>query len=253
MYLESLCHPASSFVTLTYSPEKLPAGGSLVPRDVQLFLKRLRFSYPSGIRFFACGEYGDETWRPHYHLVLFGVDAAHGAAVERSWSMGHVAVKEFAIEMAQYTAGYVVKKMTGKSDPRLLGRHPEFARMSNRPGIGAPAMEVLRDALFTPAGIAEFDRVGDVPHQLRMGVRSIPLGRYLRSRLRAEIGMPVGWINELKKNFQLERSAEVLGLLQAAITAGELAPSAQSAVVQENLGRIQSVEVRSTIRRGRTL
>ena len=57
------------FVTLTYDDAHLPAKNSLVPDDLQKFMKRLRKHFPNNkIRFFACGEYGDTSWRPHYHL-----------------------------------------------------------------------------------------------------------------------------------------------------------------------------------------
>lgn len=38
-------YPDNSFVTLTYAPEYLPYNGSLVHRDFQLFMKRLRKKY----------------------------------------------------------------------------------------------------------------------------------------------------------------------------------------------------------------
>ena len=47
---------------------------SLRKRDFQLFMKRLRKKYSDDrIRFYACGEYGSETFRPHYHAILFGL------------------------------------------------------------------------------------------------------------------------------------------------------------------------------------
>lgn len=63
----------SSFLSLTYSDEFLPAGNTLVKRDLQLFMKRLRKERGDGVRFIACGEYGDTTLRPHYHIILFNV------------------------------------------------------------------------------------------------------------------------------------------------------------------------------------
>lgn len=255
MYLESLCHPASSFVTLTYSPERLPVGGSLVPRDVQLWLKRLRAKMsPSSFRFFLCGEYGDQSWRPHYHAALFGVGVASQEEIAGTWSMGHVAVYEFNETTAQYIAGYVVKKMTRAGDPRLRGLHPEFARMSLRPGIGALAMEIVSEQLFSAAGVEEFRKVGDVPRALRLGRRSIPLGRYLRARLRADIGMTDEWREAQVREFSREVSAEVHALL---LRARSVAPSktvtAQSVVVEASLGKIRSMEARAAIRRARPL
>src|SRR3954449_8205389 len=65
---ENKMHPRSSFVTLTYDDKNIPPAGSLSKRDFQLFMKRLRKSQSNPLRFFACGEYGETTHRPHYHV-----------------------------------------------------------------------------------------------------------------------------------------------------------------------------------------
>lgn len=70
--MEASMHEDNSFITLTYDEEHLPVGRSLVPRDLQLFLKRLRKAVDVPIRFFACGEYGELNQRPHYHAIIFG-------------------------------------------------------------------------------------------------------------------------------------------------------------------------------------
>ena len=47
---------------------------TLRKRDYQLFMKRLRKAFPNDkIRFYAAGEYGPKTLRPHYHAILFGL------------------------------------------------------------------------------------------------------------------------------------------------------------------------------------
>ena len=71
---EKSLYSLSSFLTLTYDDDHLPPNGTLVKRDFQLFMKRLRWEMGDGIRFFACGEYGDGNLRPHYHALLFNVD-----------------------------------------------------------------------------------------------------------------------------------------------------------------------------------
>lgn len=76
--------------------------------------------------------------------------------------------------------------MTRSDDARLADRHPEFARMSLRPGIGASYMHDLASVVM------EFDLAdteGDVPSSLRHGKRLMPLGRYLRRKLRTYVGM----------------------------------------------------------------
>lgn len=74
-------HKQASFVTLTYDPEHLPTNDgiwpSLQPYDVALFLKRLRKNLGPNwgpIKVIYTGEYGERRARPHYHLIIFGVD-----------------------------------------------------------------------------------------------------------------------------------------------------------------------------------
>jgi len=162
---------------------------SLRPRDMQLFLKRLRRNLPGRlVRYFGVGEYGDESWRPHFHLVLFGVGLEEETVIQKSWGMGYICVQEAAWETIQYTVGYVVKKLTKFNDPLLAGRFPEFARMSLRPGIGAGATSVIASRLFDAPAATLIANTGDVPSVLRSGRKSLPLGRYLTRCLRSNYG-----------------------------------------------------------------
>lgn len=181
------------FVTLTYSDEWLPAGATVVPRDMQLFLKRLRGAVaPVRIRYYGVGEYGDRKFRPHYHLALFGLPAVPvgkhlppcACCLCSSWSQGLVHVGEVTMESAAYIASYTVKKMTRVTDPRLGGRHPEFARMSLRPGIGHGAMRFFKEALVDKNTGEILLRDNDVPSVARVLGRLWPVGRYLRRVLR---------------------------------------------------------------------
>lgn len=179
--LESLVHKEASFLTLTYA--QVPPGGTLEPRDLTLFLKKLRKTL-GPFRYFAVGEYGDQSWRPHYHLALFGHGTQHSNTILKTWGKGHTYTGTLTLQSAQYVAGYVTKKMTSKNDPRLSGLYPEFARMSLRPGIGAPAVSCLAEALSNKNGWDLITNTGDVPSVLAHGRRKLPLGRYLRTRLR---------------------------------------------------------------------
>lgn len=192
--LENLCHANSAFVTLTYAPEFLPMRGdkpTLVPKDLQDWLKRYRAVIaPLKVRFYAVGEYGEDDverklWgRPHYHVLLFG-GVVSEELVSKTWGKGLVHVGTVTADSAGYVAGYTVKKMTAKDDPRLHSRHPEFCRMSLRPGIGAAAMHDFASELMR-YGLDE-SRV-DVPTSLTHGKRNLPLGRYLRMKLRELVG-----------------------------------------------------------------
>lgn len=192
LQLEAVKHADACFVTLTYDKEHHPADGSLQPDHLRDWLKRLRFALaPRRVRFYAVGEYGDQTWRPHYHAVLFGVSPMEQELLRSTWKQGHILALPLTPQSCSYVAGYVTKKMTKKGDTRLQGREPEFARMSLRPGIGAHSMDDVARALNTPAGAAAVARLGDVPTTLRYGRSSMPLGRYLSNRLRQAYGQTI--------------------------------------------------------------
>lgn len=200
--LESFCHASSVFVTLTYNDQHLPSDGCLVPDHLQLWLKRIRRELaPHRVRFFACGEYGGETWRPHYHLALFGMPGcANGSTnynirgeveccqscscVSETWGLGRVQLAPLTGQSASYIAGYVTKKLGESSRPS--GLVPEFQRMSLRPGLGADAMDAVSSALIQFS--LEKTEI-DVPSHLRHGKFLMPLGRYLKQKLRLKVGL----------------------------------------------------------------
>lgn len=124
---EATCHETNSFVTLTYNDANLPTFGSLDYRHLTLFLKRLRRSV-GALRYYAVGEYGDRSLRPHYHLCIFGHDFTDNRIITRMsphllwtqealttcWGLGRVEVGALTFETARYTASYVTKKLRSK-------------------------------------------------------------------------------------------------------------------------------------------
>lgn len=211
--LESYAHGQNSFVTLTYSDDHLPNGGTLAPEDLKNWFKRIRKAVaPAKIRYFAVGEYGDETWRPHYHVALFGVARTAIATIRETWGKGHVDAQDLVPAAALYLSGYVTKKMTSKLDARLNGRYPEFSRMSLKPGIGAPSIEKLTRVLSTSSGRDSVVRAGDVPRSLVYAGKAMPLGRYLRDKLRESVGD----VQEFKENSNQKHLAEMRELRQEA-------------------------------------
>jgi len=121
---------ASHFVTLTYGTEHVPLTPngfmSLRKTDLQKFFKRLRKN--TGLRdvkYYACGEYGSKTNRPHYHAIIFGwwpKDAVPwqkakdgsqlytSAVLDKVWGYGFSSVGAVTFGSALYVAQYVVKK-----------------------------------------------------------------------------------------------------------------------------------------------
>ncbi len=159
---ESQIHLYSWFLTLTYSDENIPENGSLYPEDLRGFFKTLRKQHePEKLSYFACGEYGGETSRPHYHSVLFNhplldriphsrsssTPLWRSKTLESAWPYGHSEFSTVTPGSASYVAGYVRKKIGKKAHPNDYNRvneetgeiveiRPEFSRMSLRPAIG---------------------------------------------------------------------------------------------------------------------
>lgn len=155
-------HDDNCFITLTYDDDHLPYGGTLVKHHLQDFFKRLRKRIaPNKVRYYACGEYGDETDRPHYHAILFGYDFEDAVFVghrdgypvyesellAKVWPFGFHEIGTVTLDSCGYVAGYCLKKVTGvnayehyqvivESTGELYDREPEFGLMSRRPGIG---------------------------------------------------------------------------------------------------------------------
>lgn len=186
------------FVTLTYDPEFVPLVPhykcdevtgevtdesmvmTLVPDHLKNFIKRLRrnFEYEyghTGVRFFACGEYGPLNARPHYHLILFncplddlkkercsdGYVYYRSPFIEKAWScktpqgdrrqIGYVSVTDFSFETAAYVARYMLKKHKGKDSSYYEenGLYPEFTRCSRRPGLAYQYFQSHKDEIYT--------------------------------------------------------------------------------------------------------
>lgn len=122
---EASLYEESCFMTLTYDDEHIPEWGSLRYEDLVKFWKRLRKAH-GPMRYYAVGEYGDESLRPHYHACLFGHAFTEKRiilreqpsllwttkAVQKLWGLGMVAIGALNFQTAQYTAAYVLKKIT---------------------------------------------------------------------------------------------------------------------------------------------
>ncbi|AXH75543.1 MAG: replication initiator protein [Microviridae sp.] len=187
------CHEAqrsgaNSFLTLTYSPNNLPVDLSLDVSHWQSFAKRLR-KERGPFRFFHCGEYGEENFRPHYHAMIFGLDFSEdrvlhkvskgnniyvSPSLERTWGLGFVTVGELTYESAAYVARYCLKKVTGDQASVRYARvddvtgelwyvKPEYATMSRRPGIGKLWLEKFEGDVFPSDGVVFAGRRFKVP------------------------------------------------------------------------------------------
>lgn len=187
LLLEQLTSLRSCFVTLTYAPEHLPPDGNLVPEDVTLFLKRLRYHLADRrIRYFIVGEYGSRSRRPHYHGMLYDVSPEDEALINRAWSLGFVQTGTLTPKSASYITGYVLKGMTTDHE-KLQGRRPEFMRCSKM-GPGGLGIEAIKGIAQSLKDQNQDERVGIV-NGLSHGRSKMPLGRYLTKKLANNLGL----------------------------------------------------------------
>lgn len=181
--LESLYHEQSWFLTLTYDDIHVPHSSytdfetgeikdilTLCPDDFTKFMKRLRINYSrktgKEIRFFACGEYGSKTLRPHYHAIVFGLELddlkplkkSHtnnqlfeSEFVSNSWhDKGYVQIGECNFQSCAYVARYIMKKRKGADslEYEYFNIVPEFIRMSRNPGLAYQYYQDYKEQIY---------------------------------------------------------------------------------------------------------
>lgn len=184
--LESEYHDSNYFLTLTYDEEHVPRSEyvdvetgeikeslTLVKKDLQDFNKRLRIElvrkkkkqekqgvfldWTPEIRFYACGEYGSTSARPHYHMIVFGLhlddlelykrsptgNLYNSPFLDKIWKQGHVVIGEVTYESCAYVSRYIMKKQKGQNYGcyQYYNILPEFTVMSRNPGIGKSYFE----------------------------------------------------------------------------------------------------------------
>ena len=157
-YLDS---DSAFFITLTYDEVNIPRTEyghyTLNKKHIQNYIKRLRNDhvkyvsqelnikkkyvkdYSKPIRYYAVGEYGSKTERPHYHILLFNYDIANLSPITSQWkntnygnSLGHVDIGTVNGSSINYVTKYMFKDFDRKNDTR----NPPFSLMSKKPIIG---------------------------------------------------------------------------------------------------------------------
>ena len=175
LLMESLYHDECYFLTLTYDDnsahfvdyvntktgqffaKETKHQATLDKKDSQNFMKMLRREFPNDkIRFYCAGEYGGHTFRPHMHMILFGIhiDAKEmipcgksetgdqyfvNPRIQNIWNKGFTSIEPANEYTFKYVANYVTKKLGVHPNKWYedQGLVPPFALMSRKPGIGA--------------------------------------------------------------------------------------------------------------------
>lgn len=138
------------FITLTYDYANMPITKrgykTLKKADVQNFIKALRYAQTgrqkSNIKYYAAGEYGNKTFRPHYHIIIFN---AKIELIQKAWDKGYIHYGGGIGAVNAATIGYTLKYINKVGKIPLHkndDRQKEFSLMSKGLGLNylTPAM-----------------------------------------------------------------------------------------------------------------
>ena len=132
---EASLNKNNCFITLTYNEKNLPQNNSLEKKAFPKFIRSLRQkNKETKIRYYACGEYGDNFGRPHYHAILFNYfpsdvkplkkDLYTSKSISDAWrNKGHVSVGNVTFQSAAYVSNYVQKKIMSA----IIKQHTSFS------------------------------------------------------------------------------------------------------------------------------
>lgn len=221
-YHESQEHAQNSFITLTYDDANLPRDGKIDKRHLQLFFKALRRD-GTKLRYLACGEYGGQTRRPHYHAIIFGKDWLENAITLTDslytnqtlvdiWGKGHVSIAPVTMASICYVCGYVTKKIDDLDT---------FNLMSRRPGIGHTWLDKYSDDIVRTGVVSiegrqyqvpkrylawEEDQFSDLKKERAKHARSLNKPSQSLNNFNAQRGREIG----LKSKFESKKPQEKL-------------------------------------------
>lgn len=174
---EAQMHQNNSFVTLTYSDDKLKSP-YLQYEDFQLFMKKLRKLQNDPIGYFVTGEYGELSKRPHWHAIMFGYrpndskekyKSPKGDQVWESdtltkiWGHGIAEFGSVTFESAGYCARYAAKKLAHGNDEDH--EYQPISKKSSKHAIGKKWLEKHWEDIFLLGKVVLPDgrAIGSIP------------------------------------------------------------------------------------------
>lgn len=227
LLLENSTSNDSVFGTLTYHPDNLPEGGNLCLADYQKYLKRIRkYHHGQKIRYFGVGEYGDTSYRPHYHFALFTDGIFNRLALESYWFKGFSYFGDISKDSAKYIVGYTVKKLTHRNDEKIQSLRKEFMTCSKQDGgLGVNAIKKIAKQL-KQSGFYDGHTVRSFMTSKR---KNMPLGRYLLKKLAEELGTNhnqlikeyYSYTDEFVDNYYPEESGQFAEYMKAILDSSE--------------------------------
>ncbi len=152
-------------------------------------------------RYYAIGEYGDFTFRPHYHLAVFPSQHCQTQLIGPLWTKGFFSVSELTHERARYLANYTTKKLTKPTDERLeRNQEPEFRTSSRNPPLASACVDILYAHYTKPKNRRLIEARGDVERTIRFDNKRYPIGEWPLANLRKKLGIPALHRDRIKAN-----------------------------------------------------
>lgn len=200
------------FFTLTLSDENIyRAPPEAIPSLQKGTFRRWLASYQrshSAFRYYAVGEYGDLSLRPHYHLAMFHQPASVMWHFYEAWQArwGNALYSEMGEKRAAYLAQYTTKKLTSPDDDRLRdggelnGCEPEFRTSTRHPPLGFHMCRKVIAGYCTVQGQAILAERGDVGRTFRMHDKLWPLDQYMLRTIRKALGIPLTHTGRIDAN-----------------------------------------------------
>ena len=147
-------------VTLTYDGDQGVNAVTLIYKDVQDFLKRLRKKHKC--RYIVTGEYGSAKGRSHWHIILFFKDSwpevtSNKRVDWKYWKHGFSYFQEPDWKGFEYCLKYVLKDQTSRQSDSHLA-------MSKKPPLGHEFFQQLAKQYVEQALVPQtyFYKFGDV-------------------------------------------------------------------------------------------
>lgn len=185
------------FLTLTIADKYLSwrnGVAQLNKKDLQKFLKRIRQEQKKysekQVRYYAVGEYGTKTRRPHYHLLLFNLSPK--VDIQKFWYQGHIHTGSVNDASIAYCTKYVVQY----KDQAQKQINPPFAVMSKRPAIGSQYITTATKAWHKEN---QFFHVIDQGQKMNMP-------RYYRKKIFTDRELKLNQIRQIRESFDRLRA-----------------------------------------------
>lgn len=159
---------SAAFITLTYSPKFVPDTGVSKPH-FQKFMKRLRKKSGKKLRYYAVGEYGTKTNRPHYHAIIFNYEG-NEKFLQSVWPYGIVHIGKVSEASVRYTTKYVIQRIQWPKNSQMAR---PFSLMSRSYGLG---LNYLTDEMV------QWHRSNKANHTLQYGIKG-RLPRYYKDKI----------------------------------------------------------------------